>query len=347
MRHFRSLHQFIWAIIMLTIFSLAGCSQDDSKTSNNQDSAIQDQSGQKISTRLKWLPGATYIGTIAAKEAGYFTKQGLDVEIFPGGFEADPIKLVAVGSNDFGITGAEQLLQARANGVPIVAIFMELRYSPAGWMALKNSGIIKPQDFIGRKVGAQYGTNIEPTLDALLAKLNINPEKLTRIPVKYDVSPLFTGQVDVLPVYLTGQPVQARLEGKDVNTIDPNDYGIRLYGNVYFTNEKMIKEKSHIVQRFVNALAQGWQLSVEQPDEAIDLLIKAQPKLEKNMELAFLKATIPFIWGGSDAPVGMMDVDRWEETRNIMVKYAGLDEGINITDAFTNKFIEKAQSQSQ
>jgi len=343
MNRFKFSHQFIGTVMIFALIFLYSCSQDESPTSANRDTAGQEQAVEKISTRLKWLPGATYIGTIAAKEKGYFKKQALDVEIFPGGFEADPIKLVAAGSNDFGITGAEQLLQARANSVPIVAIFMELRHSPAGWMALKDSGITKPQDFVGRKVGAQYGTNIEPTLDALLAKLKINPASLVRIPVKYDVAPLFTGQVDVLPVYLTGQPVQARLEGKMVNTIDPNDYGIRLYGNVYFTSEKMIKEKSHIVQRFVKALAQGWDFSVNHPEEAIDILIKAQPKLEKKMELAFLNATLPFIIGGSDAPIGMMNRSRWEETRDIMVQYAGLSNDVKVDEAFTNKFVENSQ----
>lgn len=332
------------AAIFISMF-IAGCDQQapSATPAPITDSKVSPE--QKVSTRLKWLPGATYIGTLVAKEAGYFKKQGLDVEILPGGFEADPIKLVAAGSNDFGITGAEQLLQARANGVPIVAVFMELRYSPAGWMSLKTANINTPQDFIGKKVGAQYGTNIEPTLDALLAKLQIDPKKLTRIPVKYDVVPLFSGQVDVLPVYLNGQPVQARLEGKEVTTVDPSDFGIRLYGNVYFTSEKMLRERPEVVARFVKALAQGWELAVTSPEEAVDHLIKAEPKLEKGLELAILKATIPFVKGGTDKPLGLMDVERWEETRTVMTRYAGLPATVDIDTAFTNEFINRAYEQ--
>ncbi|PHR26163.1 MAG: hypothetical protein COA36_12800 [Desulfotalea sp.] len=326
-------------IIMITaVVLITGCNQNDKLIPTTKNGLTQ-----KVSTRLKWLPGATYIGSIVAKEAGYFKTQGLEVEIFPGGFEADPIKLVAAGSNDFGITGAEQLLQARANGVPIVAIFMELRYSPAGWMTLKSSAITKPQDFIGKKVGAQYGTNIEPTLDALLAKLNINPKDLTRIPVKYDISPLFSGQVDVLPVYLNGQPVQARLEGKAINTIDPSDYGIRLYGNVCFTRETMIREHPELVQRFVNALTKGWNFAVTNPDEAVSFLIKAVPKSNKNLELAVLKATIPFVKGGSNDPIGKMSTAQWEETRDFMINYSGLSSATDIEVAYTNEFVNKAQ----
>ncbi len=328
-------NKIFFAVVLLLSMLLAQACDRPSKDQTSKQHV-------KISTRLKWLPGATYIGTIVAREAGLWKEQGLDVDYLPGGFEADPIKLVASVSDDFGITGSEQLLQARSKGIPVVAIFMELRYSPAGWMALKSANIKNPYDFVGRKVGAQYGTNIEPTLDALLAKLHISHEKLIRIPVKYNVAPLFAGQVDVLPVYLNGQPVQARLEGKEVVTINPADYGIRLYGNVYFTSEKMIRERSDVVQRFVNGLTAGWKLAVEDPEKAVDLLIAAEPKLQRDLEIAILKATIPFVIGRSKLPLGAMTEERWQETKGIMVKYAGLDPSVSVSESYTNSFVNKA-----
>jgi ABC-type nitrate/sulfonate/bicarbonate transport system substrate-binding protein len=306
---------FFAAVLLLSMLLAQACDRPSKDQTSKQH--------VKISTRLKWLPGATYIGTIVAREAGLWKEQGLDVDYLPGGFEADPIKLVASGSDDFGITGSEQLLQARSKGIPVVAIFMELRYSPAGWMALKSANIKNPYDFVGRKVGAQYGTNIEPTLDALLAKLHISHEKLIRIPVKYNVAPLFAGQVDVLPVYLNGQPIQARLEGKEVVTINPADYGIRLYGNVYFTSEKMIRERSDVVQRFVNGLT----------------------ALQRDLEIAILKATIPFVVGRSKLPLGAMTEERWQETKGIMVKYAGLDPSVSVSESYTNSFVNKAHQE--
>ncbi len=332
--HMRSRLAMIAAwVVAATILVIGGCEKAPPDQQKNL---------QPVSTRLKWLPGATYIGSIVAKEAGIWRELGLDVTVHPGGFEADPIKLVAAGSNDFGITGGEQLLQARAQGVPIVAIFMELRQSPAGWMALKSSGITKPQDFVGKKVGAQYGTNIEPTLDALLAKLSIDPKRLIRVPVKYDVSPLFTGQVNVLPAYLNGQPVQARLEGKEINTIDPADYGVRMYGNVYFTSEKMIRERPELVARFVRGLVRAWNKALAEPEAAVDMLVRAEPKLDRKLELAILQATVPFARGGSSEALGVMSDERWQETRDIMVKYAGLPAAVDVSSAYTSKFVLEA-----
>jgi NitT/TauT family transport system substrate-binding protein len=327
----------VGAMLIALLFTSLSCQKPKSEDFSEPEA---------VTTRIKWLPGITYIGSYMAKEKGYWQNLGLDVTVLPGGFEADPIKLVAAGSNHFGITGSEQLLQARSQGVPIVAIYMELDRSPAGWMALRSKKIKTPYDFVGKRVGAQYGTNIEPTLDALLGKLNIDPKGLKRIPVKYDLKPFYTDEVDVMPVYLTGQPILAKLEGYDVSAIDPGDYGINLYGNVYFTTERLIRERPDLVQRFVIGLLKGWQDSIKDPAAAVNLMIHVEPRLVPNQERAFLEATIPFIRNKQDPRLGRMSLERWQETRDIMVRYGGLPASVEAVDAFTNKFIDEAHQQA-
>ena len=327
------------ALVIAIAANLAGCGKQDTP----KPSAEQSQP-TKISTRLKWLPGALYLGSVAAKQKGYWMEQGLDVTIQPGGFEADPIKLVAAGSNDFGITGAEQLLQARANGVPIVAIYMELKDSPVGWMTLKSSGITTPQQFVGKKVGAWYGTNAEPTFDALMNKLNIDTKAMTRVPIKFDMNPLYGGQVDVIPVYLNGHPLEARRNGKEVNTVNPRDFGIRLYGNVYFTTEKMIAERPEVVQKFVNGLYRAWRETLANPEKAVDVLLQAEPKLDRGLELEVLKVSESFFTGGvAEEQLGLMTRERWEEVKRVMSTYSDLPKTIDLGLAYTNRFVEAAK----
>lgn len=334
--------KFLMFVLVALGVALVGC--DKPANQDQVGSGIQSPAPKSISTRLKWLPGALYLGSIAAKHKGYWAEEGLDVTIEPGGFEADPIKLVAAGSNDFGITGGEQLLQARANGVPIVAIYMELKDSPVGWMTLKTSGITKPEQFVGKKVGAWYGTNSEPTFDALMAKLNIDTKKITRVGVKFDMNPLYTGQVDVIPVYLNGHPLEAHRQGKEINTINPRDYGLRLYGNVYFTTEKMIKEHPDVVQKFVNGLAKAWAFTVTNPEQAVDVLIKAEPKLEKGLELEVLHASSSYFDGGQPSEkLGLMTKERWKEVKTVMSTYSDLPKTVDVNLAFTNRFVEIAK----
>jgi ABC-type nitrate/sulfonate/bicarbonate transport system substrate-binding protein len=107
----------------------------------------------------------------------------------------------------------------------------------------------------------------------------------------------------------------------------------------------MIRERSDVVQRFVNGLTAGWKLAVEDPEKAVDLLIAAEPKLQRDLEIAILKATIPFVVGRSKLPLGAMTEERWQETKGIMVKYAGLDPSVSVSESYTNSFVNKAHQE--
>ena len=113
-------------------------------------------------------------------------------------------------------------------------------------------------------------------------------------------------------------------------------------GNVVFTSEAMLKERPQVVQAYVNGLLRGWQAALANPDASVDVMLKVTPSLEKRKELAILKATVPFIKGGTDAPIGVMDSAQWAQTRDILVKHAGLDAAVVVDSAFDNRFVEAA-----
>jgi NitT/TauT family transport system substrate-binding protein len=188
---------------------------------------------------LAWIPGVTFIGDYVAKEKTFWGEEGLEVALNPGGFEFDAIKLVASGADTFGVASGPQILQARASGVPVVAIGATIPRSPIGWVAKRDSGITTPYDFKGHKIGAQFGTHSEITFDALMAKLNIPLNSLDQIPVKFDPRPFVVGSVDVLPVYIIDQPIDLEAQGLALSIIDPHAYSVSLaYGQSLFYNRE-------------------------------------------------------------------------------------------------------------
>lgn len=301
------------------------------------------EKAEQVSLRLKWLPGATYVGDIVAKDKRFWQNNGLDVSVNPGGFELDSIKLVASGSDQFGITGADQLLLARVQGIPVVAVAAIMQRCPIGWISKKGSGITTPYDFVGKKVGAKYGTNAEIIFDALIKKLEIDPTKIKRIPVKFDITPFLTGQVDVLPGFITAESVMAEKKGVKVNIIDPSDYGINLYGNVYFTTEKMIREKPEIVASFLGAVLRAWQWVIDNREESIDILLNFEQKLDKSTELAVLERTISLFKpeGVEEFKLGWMDKKIWEETMDLLVSQKVMKQPIDVDSAYTSTFLEQ------
>jgi NitT/TauT family transport system substrate-binding protein len=296
----------------------------------------------KSSVRLAWIPGATFAGDYAALNNGYWKDAGIDVQIKPGGFEFDAIKLVASGTDTFGIASGPQILNARASGIPVVAIGAVIPQSPIGWIAKADSGIKTPRQFVGKRIGAQFGTHTEITFEALMAKLGISLKSLQRIPVKFDPKPFITGDVDVLPVYLIDQPVDLEAVGMKLNQIDPGDYGVALaYGNLYFTTKETLSKDPELVRRFLNGARRGWLWVDEHPAEAVDVLLKHMPGSQRENVAEKLSRTLAFIKKGRAEYPGIyeMDVSSWERTANIMRQFSELRLAEPVSNSFTNQYL--------
>src|SRR5258708_10547266 len=75
-----------------------------------------------VTVRLKWFNQAQFAGYYVAKQKGFYQEAGLDVSIQPGGPDFPAVQMVAGGNEQFGVTGADQILVARGKGVPVVAV---------------------------------------------------------------------------------------------------------------------------------------------------------------------------------------------------------------------------------
>src|ERR1700744_5405851 len=98
--------------------------------------------------RLKWFNQAQFAGFYVAKDKGLYKSAGLDVNVQPGGPDFPAIQMVAGGNEQFGVTGADQILIARSKGVPIVALAVIYRRNPFVLFSLAKSSIKTPADFI-------------------------------------------------------------------------------------------------------------------------------------------------------------------------------------------------------
>src|SRR5271163_2142895 len=217
---------------------------------------------ESVTLRLKWFHQAQFAGFYVAKEKDFYKSAGLSVDIQPGGPDFAAIQMVAGGNEQFGATGADQILIARSKGVPVVALAVIFRRNPFVLFSLAKSGIKTPADFVGKNVGVKIGGNEELIYRAVLAKAGVDKSKLTETPVKFDIAPLLAGTVDVWPGYLINEVLAAKEKGFEVNVISPSEFGIDFYADTLFTTEKMLKEKPELVKKFVAATLKGWSAAI-------------------------------------------------------------------------------------
>jgi NitT/TauT family transport system substrate-binding protein len=293
-----------------------------------------------VTVRLKWLNQAQFAGYYVAKDKGYYEKAGLDVSIQPGGSDFPAIQMVAGGSEQFGVTGADQILIARSKGVPVVAVAVVYRENPFVLFALKKSGITKASQFAGKNIGLKIGGSEELIYRAVLKSAGVDKGALHEVPVKFDLSPLLTGQVDVWPGYLINEVLAAEEKGFEVAVVRPADYGVAMYADTLFTTERVLKEKPDVVKRFVAATVRGWADAVADPEGAARTTVKFGNKLEYPHELAMMKASIPLIKAGGSA-IGASRLTDWEELQKMLIDAEFQKTKVDVSKAFTNDELPK------
>lgn len=293
---------------------------------------------KKTSVRLKWICQAQFSGMYTAKAEKYYEDAGLDVTIDPAGPNISPIQSVVSGVNEFGIAGAEQIITAIDNGVPIVAVAVIYRETPEALASKKALNITKPKDLEGKTVGVIYGDD-ENLYRMFLKKNNIDPKSINEVPAITGTSQILTDKVDAKMAYEMNDAVLLKLEGEEVNVLKFRDYGVKVYADTIFTTKEMIEKEPEKVRKFVNASIKGWKETINNPEKAIKQLLEVNSSLNYDHQLGYLKASIPIIL--TDEKIGVSKETVWQDMIDNLYDFGSIKNKIKANEIYTNSFIEQ------
>jgi len=295
----------------------------------------------KVTCRLKWYEQSQFAGNFVAVAKGFYKDAGIDCELRSGGQDFNAIKLVAAGADDFGIWGADDIIIARAKGIPVVAIAVIYQKSPVCFFAKKGAGINGPKDFIGRKVAMQYGTNVRTEYVAMMNNLGIKLESVQEVPSRFDMQQFFQGKVDVWNGYTINEVLTAEEQLGEMVVIMPSDYGVNIYADCIFTTEEMIKKRPDLVRSFVRATINGWQYALDHPEEAVDIVIAKNPKLRRSHEMEMLLKSKRLILarGAEKRGIGSMSESMWTEMEKTLFVQGIITTRVDVKNAFNASFL--------
>ena len=121
-----------------------------------------------VTLMLNWTPNNHHAGIYLALANGWYADAGIALEVIEAA-AAGADQVVGAGRADFGISQAESVIPARANGVPVVSIATILRFNDSSLMALTADGIARPRDLAGKTYGGYGGSLERELIDALVA----------------------------------------------------------------------------------------------------------------------------------------------------------------------------------
>lgn len=324
------------SVLLLMLFTFTACNKSTNKDNNQPDTL------HKVRVVLDWTPNTNHTGIYVAKEKGFFEKEGLEVEILQPPEDGAEL-LVASGGAEFGISFQDYMTFALAteDPLPITAIAAIIQHNTSGIISLKEREIDSPD----KMAGHTYATWDMPIEKAIIKKIvedyKGNYEEIEFVPSTVtDVVTALKTEIDSVWVYYAWDGIATKVAGLETNFLNFADYGRELdfYSPVIISNNEYLEESPEIVKSFLKAVRDGYELSIENPEEAADILYKAVPELD----LEILKASQEWLAQKYKEDVnqwGYIDQSRWDAFYNWLFEEEIIDIKIPSAYGFTNEFL--------
>jgi len=300
---------------------------------------------ESVTYRLKWLFNASVIGDIYADVHGQFKAQGLDVDVKAGGPERDAIRELELGHADFGVASADQVIRALSKGSPVVVIAQLFQINPLQWIYRKeNLNITRIEDLKGKIVGITFGGNDETIMRTLMAKVGITEKDIEIFSVRYDLTPFYQKRADVWPVYRNSQApiLEKKLgdSGEEVAYLNPSDYGVKFVANSVVTSKRMVETRPDVVKKFIAALLEGWEQSLDPANEvqALKTLKEYDKDTAADIMQQQLTITRSLIKPFKDTRIGAIDREAWQQTEKIMLKQNQIPKPVAVETVIRKPF---------
>ncbi|RPJ23779.1 MAG: myristoyl transferase [Chloroflexi bacterium] len=321
-------------LVLITLGMALALSACSSPGSPNGSGALT-----KITLPMGYIPNIQFAPVYIAIEKGYFREAGIEIEL-DYKFETDGVALVGAGELPFAVVSGEQVLLARAQGLPVVYVAAWYQQYPVSVVAKSELGILIPQDLKGRKIGLPglFGANYVG-LRALLSEAKMSESDVTLDSIGFNqVDLLAAGEQDVIVGYTANEPIQLRARGIPVTEIRVSDY-VQLASNGILASEKVVAENPELVRAFVGAFLKGLADTIADPDDTFELSASYIPNfadLDADVQKQILATSIEQ-WKAER--LGYSDPQAWENMQAILFEAGLIDQKVDLNKAFTNEFI--------
>lgn len=293
----------------------------------------------------EWTANAEFAGDVWASELG--AQRGAPFEVREGSEVIDPIKLVRSGDVQFGVASSDRVLHENEGGAGLVILAAACFKSPVVFLAHEGSGIKTAEDFRGKTVGIQSGTNTDLVFRSLIAAHKLTPSDMKVVESGWGTTNFETRTLDVLAAFAYDEPVQLDLKKVPYTTIQPEESGVKFVGTVYFTSESLAKNQPETVQAFMNNLVAGWREALRDSKGAIERLGRKFSAIDKNKEALSFERGRQF-FAGEDGRLLYASRERWEEMGRNLVQLQQLkqfDFGANVDYRFLDAALQSLGSQ--
>jgi NitT/TauT family transport system substrate-binding protein len=250
-------------------------------------------------TDLKFSLAAPFDGSNAAfflaDLNGWYRDANLNCQFDTSGGSGEAVSRVGSGVYDVGVGDINVMTEfnARNPDAAIRDVYMLYYRSPLCVGTLTKSGMTKPADLAGRKVGAAAPDGAYRLFSAYTKAIGLDPSTIQwdMVGLQLREAVLARGDVDAIlgfdsTMFFGLQ--KAGIKPDDIRFFYYADAGLDLYGNGIMASKKLRTENPDALKRFVAVTARAWQAAIADPDAAIAALQKHSSLINVALETAKL-----------------------------------------------------------
>jgi NitT/TauT family transport system substrate-binding protein len=292
---------------------------------------------------MNWFPEPEEGGFYYADHMGLYKKYGINTTIRIYGFSVNGFTDVLSGKIAFAMGNADEVLQYRSRGAPLVAIMNTFQVNPQGflWHA-EDKSIHSLADFSNHTIIYAFGVGYFAYLQKHYHWTNIKTRNYDFTSRAFALDPKAVNQC-----YVTSEPYVWGKQGLKVKYDLIASSGYDPYGDLIVTTESMVKNHPDLVRAFVKASVEGWYSYLKDPSATNTYMLTAPgaknyPLKPDEMAFDFNQVKRLKLVNGGDAAthgIGYFSLARWKTLQQQMVSTGQKVGKVDVTQAFTNQFL--------
>jgi len=301
---------------------------------------------QKLDFILNWVPGGDHAPYYYAKKAGWYAKEGIDLNLEPGKGSALATQKVGAGANPIGLADMGGVLVAKGKGADTVAVFNVYANSPQGLYWLKSSGIKSIKDFPGKKIGNPAADGARTMWPALAKANGIDPKSVTwvNIDANAKLSGLKSKAIDITTSFYNIHHIFQRELGADMGFLAWREVGLNPYGNSVIVNAEFLAKQKPVIDKFVKVTQRAFAACVKDPKPCVQALIDANGALSLENETVNwqLVEVLMSDKTSREVALGIHDDARMKADYELVRDYVGIDKPFDVKTTYTNEFLDRS-----
>ena len=288
---------------------------------------------------LTFIPNIQFAAFYNAESAGWYTENS-GISIRHHGSSEGLFTALTSDQEQFVVAGGDEILQARSQGIDVVAVATYYRQYPAVVIVPQDSSITSIADLAGHKVGVpgKFGESWFALLTGL-RHAGLTQDDVTVVEIGYTPQPaLTTGQVDALVGFSNSDLLNFAAAGIPVRSINPE---APLVSICLATTGAYLKAHPDEVSLVVAGMVRGMEEAIADPAKTLDTAAEFIPSFHdevRDQAAIVLPATSALFMNAEGKVSPTFDPTQWSAMAKAMEDAGLIPAGVEVESAYTNDF---------